>query len=718
MNYYKQEIPPEMVKQVAAKFGCNLQMASILARRGITSGDEAIYFLEHSDNLMHNPFLFSGMEDAVDRILDGAEEQERVLIFGDRDVDGITATTILYNTLKSLGLEVTCKIPTGDESYGLSIEAVEAAVKESISLIITVDNGISCVAEIAHANELGIDVIITDHHLPQEEVPQAYAIINPKWTDPEAKDAGYPFRDLSGCAVAYKLCAALRFAKKSGQELDLYGHTICLLNTRPGNDAIIIEAVKLRNLVEIARLTETIIPESIKISDTRLPRFFEGMEIFAWDVAGRKKDFVAAFGKGIDLYLLDLATEIPKLFPSMQGKSLYRLKEESRYAKYAEEAPGELDVLINLFNLWVRKKGNLFSDEDRADLQLAALGTIADIMPLRNENRLIVNIGIEEINKKALPGLSDLILALGLSGKKLDSHEISWQITPALNTAGRMGCPEKALQMLLSENIAERSALAAEIRELNEERKQKVEDSLELLWKEAEESLQEYQNKLVYVASDKLDPGIAGLVAGRFAGRFAAPAIAVSVNDTVCKGSIRSTGGFDLTFIMDYCKSLFVKSGGHTFATGFSIERANLQAFSEKLKQVAEEMPFTRSEEAEKIKIDAELPPAYLKPEVISIVDTLAPYGADFEKLHFLTQGILISDINFMGTTSQHVKLTLDAGATKWPAIYWRAAEKAGPGREFEKGDKIDLIYTMEHNYFNGQDRPQLLIEDLERSSK
>jgi len=210
MNWEKKEISAELVKDLANRYGCDLLTASILVRRGITAGEEIRYFLESDVRHLRNPFLLPGMEDAVERILAARDEGERVLVFGDRDVDGITSTTLLVRNLQKLGIDVRWQVPQGDDAYGLSLEAVEQFAADYGTLIITVDCGISNIEEIEKARSLGIDVIVVDHHNPQETLPEAYVIINPK-----LKDSPYPFRDLCGCGVTYKRVSALRFVQKS-----------------------------------------------------------------------------------------------------------------------------------------------------------------------------------------------------------------------------------------------------------------------------------------------------------------------------------------------------------------------------------------------------------------------------------------------------------------------------------------------------------------------
>ncbi|MCL2721891.1 MAG: DHH family phosphoesterase, partial [Treponema sp.] len=328
MKWEKREISGDLVKEISTKYGCDLLTASILARRGHKSGDSIRYFLEDDITSLRNPFALDGMEDAVERILAAKEEGEKVLIFGDGDVDGITGTALLAGYLENIGIDVSWRIPTGDESYGLSLEAVEDFAAKDGTLIITVDCGISRFAEIKRASELSVDVIVTDHHEPQDELPDALVIVNPK-----LKDSTYPFRNLSGCGVAFKLVCALRFAQRS----DLYGQQMCLLNTRPVNDAWIIEIAKMRNLIVTDTLIETIVPGMVSISETRLPAFLEGQHILCWDAALHKQTFTKLFGMGVEVGMMDIAPLIGKEIPQTSGQSLLRIKELSKIAKYSDK---------------------------------------------------------------------------------------------------------------------------------------------------------------------------------------------------------------------------------------------------------------------------------------------------------------------------------------------------------------------------------------------
>jgi single-stranded-DNA-specific exonuclease len=653
------------------------------------------------------------MEDAVDRIIAAKEEGEKILVFGDRDVDGITSVALLTDFLRGREIDTSWRLPMGDEGYGLSIKAVEEFAASGGTLIITVDCGISNIPEVKRANELGVDVIVTDHHNPQDELPPALAIVNPK-----LKDSGYPFRDLAGCGVAYKLVSALRFAFKS----EYYNQPVCLLNTRPLNDAWIIEIAKMRNLAVVSSLAETVVPGMVGIGDTRLPAFLSGQQILVWDAPLQQKILGRIFGPGVEFGMLDLAPAIGKEIPQTLGQSLLRLKELSKIAKYSDKESGELDVFINLFTSFVQRREKLFSGEDERDLQLACLGTVADIMPLMDENRIIVKRGMKSLEKEARPGLSNLLSRLELTGagRRLGSQDLSWLLCPAINAAGRMGSPDKAVGLLLETDPARRDALTKELLDMNEQRKKIGEENWVLVEGQAGESLKEFGNKLALAYGEAIFRGVTGILANRLVGRYKVPSMVVSFGEGIATGSLRSCKGYDLRFLIEPCADLFIDWGGHDYAMGFSIDiKKGLEAWNEflkRLKNLSASMELAADDDEGLVSIDAELPPSYLAPEkIFETVDRFEPYGEQNGPLTFLAKGLRVADLNLIGRPeAKHVKLTLDAGKTKWPALYWQAAEKVK--RDFDMGDTIDLVFTLNRNWFNGQETPQMIVTDLRRS--
>ncbi|MDR0785471.1 MAG: single-stranded-DNA-specific exonuclease RecJ [Treponema sp.] len=711
MKWEKKNIPQGLAKEIAAKYKCDQISASILARKGIINGGEIKYFLEDALRFLHNPFDIPNMEDAVERILEARDEGEKVLVFGDRDVDGMTSTALLTNCLRQLGIDTQWRIPIGDEPYGLSITAVEEFAAGGGALIITVDCGISNFSEVKRAAELNIDVIITDHHNPQDETPSALAIVNPKLSE-----SRYPFRDLAGCGVAYKLVSALRFALKSS----LFKQSVCLFNIRPANDSYVIELVKLRNLSVVDRLTEIVVPGVVHITQTRLPAFLESQQIFVWDARMQKAAIAKIFGKDIEVQMWDAAPEIAKELPSTTGKSLLRLREESSIARYSDMEFEEIDVFVNLFISFVQKKEKLFTEDDRQDLQLACLGTIADIMPLRDENRIIVKAGLDSMQKNPRPGLDALLFKLDLAGRRLTSNDLGWTLCPAINAAGRMGSPERAVHMLLLEE--DKYKLADELVDMNKKRKEKGEETWARIKPIAEKSLSNFDHKFTVVGDENIFRGVTGIMANRMADYFKTPALVASFGGGVVTGSLRSNirdnPNFTLTPILEECAELFIDKGGHDYAAGFSMRVENWEPFLKRLKNriVPSIEPAEQTEEV--IFIDAELPPAYLNFNIMRIIDLFEPYGGPYgsqnEQLTFLTRGVSVQDIAFMGKNgANHVKLTVDTGKNKWTALYWNAADRVQ--NDFNLHDRIDIVFKITRNFYKGTETPQIEIRDLRR---
>ena len=342
MEWNKKEISPDKVRELSSRFGIDLLPASILVRRGITEYDDLKFYLEDDMQYLHNPFLFDEMEEIVDRIRLAATESEKVKIFGDRDVDGITSTVLLLNDLKEIDIEAEWALPEGDAPYGLTIEAVDDFAARDGSLLITVDCGISNFSEIEYAAERGIETIVIDHHSCPEKLPPAYGIINPKM-----EDSSYPFMHLAGCGVVSKVIWALRFSM-----LELYNQEFCLMNVRPGNDSYILDAVKIKNLIPGDRITETLAPGSIDPGNTRLISFLSS-QIIVYDAEPQTRMLQKVFGINTDIHLIDAAPEIWKVFPNLKGKSLLKMRDGSRMARYSVRPPEEIDVLLNLFTTFI-----------------------------------------------------------------------------------------------------------------------------------------------------------------------------------------------------------------------------------------------------------------------------------------------------------------------------------------------------------------------------
>ena len=705
-KWVKKPVTKQQIEPLCNSFNITPLLASVFVRRGITEGRDLLYYLEDDLRFQHNPFCFSGMEDAVERILQAKEEGEKVLIFGDSDVDGVTSTAILYEQLVKMGIDVSWRLPLEDDGYGLNIAAIDDFAAQDGTLIITVDCGISNNDEIAHANDLGIEVIVTDHHNPPENLPEAIIII-----DPKIEDSNYPFDGISGAAVAYKLVSALRFA-----DTDFYGAEICILELTENQDekCFYADCVKIKNLVKIKELHEKIVPGQTSIYDLKLPYFLQGQLIYSWDSKATLTLLSQIFGRGIEFNLNDLRNEISQIIPAVRGKTASQVKALSQIAKYY----GETSELMSIYNLYVtyckkliaQKKPQQTTDELK-DLQLVALAALADIMPMKDENRIFVRNGIASIKKlRPRAGLAELFNRLNINIEALTSTDLSWTLIPALNAAGRMGQSDLALKLLISENPREREQLANTIYDLNETRKNLVSDACYKVHETAEQSLSVHSNKLCICVDQCINKGVTGIVATRLMQDFNVPTIAITYENEICTGSMRSCRGFVATNFLDSLGDIYINHGGHNFAAGFSFYKENLEIFLDKVQAAASSVLL--EDECSDIFVDAEIPPEHLTPENFSLIETFEPCGAESPELILMTRKIKLIDTMVLGKKEpHHLKLILDTGKYKIPAMFWGQAERLK--KDIQIGKYYDILYNMSRNYFNGTVTKQLIIKEI-----
>ena len=712
-NWIKTPVTKQQIEPLCAKYGIDQLLASIFVRRGITTGQDILYYLESDLRFQHNPFLFNSMEDAVERINQAEEEGEKVLIFGDRDVDGITSTTILYEYLKQRKIDVQCRLPLESDGYGLSKKAVDDFAAQDGTLIITVDCGISNYEEIAYAASLGIDVIITDHHNAPESLPQAVVII-----DPKEPDSGYPFADISGAAVAYKVVSALRFSHS-----DFYNSEICIIDvdqsdTPSTGSGTAVHCVKIRNLVKVKELHETITPGKTSIYDLKLPYFLQGQVIYAWDANKTKAKLAEIFGSGIEFNIYDLRNEVAQVISSVSGLSAEQINNSSKIAKYQENEIQTLDTLYNLYVTYCYKmislKNKNYLSNERRDLQLVALAAIADIMPLKNENRLFIRNGLDSIKKDGpRPGLAELFCQLKINIESLNSVDISWTVTPALNAAGRLGQADVALELLLCEDPKKRNELAVKIYELNEQRKDLVNKAYWKLKDKVKENIKENQEKLCVIIDEEIHPGITGNLAGKLMQENNVPAIIITQSEDSYKGSMRSCRGFITTSFLASFGDFFINFGGHNAAAGFSFDTSKLELFNKKIKEL---LPSINLEEENlDINIDAEIPPEFLTPQSFAIIHKMEPFGAENNELLLVTKKAKLCEAVVQGKKEPYsLKLVFECGKYKFPGMFFGQAERLK--QDIKAGEYYDILYTMVYNYFNGNVTPQFRIKEVRKS--
>ena len=554
------ETDDEKIEELKEKYKLNDLLATILVNRGIDNEEKIRQFLEPTRQDFYDPYLMEDMEIAVERIVKAIENQEKVIIYGDYDVDGITSTTVLKKFLKDLGLEVSYYIPNRlNEGYGLNNKAIEKIVNEGYSLMITVDCGISAIEEIDYANSLGLETIVTDHHEPGEVLPKALAVV-----DNKRKDSTYPFRDLAGVGVAFKLTQAL------------------------------------------------------------------GMKL--------------------------------------------ELKEEA-YLKY---------------------------------LDIVCVGTISDIVPLVDENRVITKLGLLLVRQTKNMGLKSIINSSGYN--KIDSNTISFGVAPRINACGRMGKAEEALELLLSTDIYEVNELTKKLNEHNRER-QEIEKSI---YESAVEKIEKNhldENRTIVVGGEDWHHGVIGIVSSKITDMYFKPSILLSFEENgTGKGSGRSIPGFDLHQALTKCQDTLEKFGGHSMAVGVTIKKENLEKFREEFEKVAAE------EKTENIvpilNVDSKIDLNSVDKDVIESLKALEPFGEANKMPIFAFKNLRIDSIRAL-SEGKHLKLTLKEDNIIINAIGFNMGELA---EEYRIGDKIDVAGVLEINTFNGVDNLQINIKDVMKS--
>ncbi len=712
-NWNKRNIPKETVLSISKTYGIDALTASILARRGITKGKDILFFLEDSSRFLHNPFLFSNMEKVVDRLLRAQKDGEKVLIFGDSDVDGITSTALLFDSFSALELDVRWRLPSGNDPYGLNKNAIDEFEKEGGSLIVTVDCGISNVEEIAYAQKKGIETIVLDHHNPPELLPDALII------DPKCADSGYPFKDISGCAVAYKVASALRFS-----QTNLYkGRFALLFATIEQNGSVKIEAVRTKNLVQREKIAVSVTDFS-SIFETKLPDFLSGEQIFVWNEKKTRAALTKAFGNEVDFSLIDFREDAAKVWKWASALSLEDLKGKSKMATYKPEESGEIETFFNLFVTYCTQKvledGNNFRLDER-DLQLVALAALSDIMPLLDENRIFVKNGTKSLSNPDLvrEGLKELFSKQEILGKRITSTILSWNVIPVLNATGRLRQPEIGLRLLLEKDAAKREEISKKIIEMNEERKRLGALAWELGCVQAKKSIEEHDGKLCVIVDERVNRGVSGILAGKLVSTYNVPSMAITSVGDVAIGSMRSCRQFDatefLTFL-DSCGkdgSLFISYGGHNYAAGFSFKKERTDEFLQEVKKACKKIKLGE-DESEQFDVDAEIPERFLTPAILDIADSFEPYGEENRELIFMSRALKIDDCQIVGKgEKQHLKIIFDCKETKWPAMIWGGAQMLH--RDFEKGDKVDVLYSVGRNVYQGIEKPQMIIKDIKK---
>ncbi len=713
-KWIKPPVDSDRVRAVAELYNLDLLTAAILTRRNMSEPEQIGFFLEDDERFLHNPFLFPQMERAVERVLSAVEAGEKVLVCGDKDADGITSTVLMIQALRSVGIEPEWRVPVGEETYGLSIEVLEAKAVENITLVITVDCGITEFAEIELANHLGMDVLVFDHHMPRgNEIPAAYAIVNPRIP------GDYPFNGLCAAGVVSKFQWALCFA---GTEL--WCEEFCLIHvsvdnrTNPDNNgfesSIVFEALKMRNLVEIQRLHVS--QDEGEAGRNEALRFIDGQLLFTYGKANQVPLISNFFGTD-DVHVIDIEPDLTSTFPSLKGHSVEKLEGRSRLAQYF---PGQKGILSTLGNLLITLYTRRFSESFnmwRRDLDLVAIATLADLMPLLDENRILVGLGINRLNaidgiKERRTALRELLIQQEFHEGRIDSVEIAWQLCPLINASGRMGRADVAVEFLLSNDTSRITALSSELIGFNKKRRALGNQIWESILPAAYQSRDEFSGRMAIVADNEIPRGITGILASRLQKTLGVTSVVISRRMENASGSIRSNAGINALIWLEAMSSLFDSYGGHPQAGGFQIDRSKVDELTTKCKEWIAETPLSSAQE-EPVIIDAELSHGeFIKmgsQGLESLLDRLEPYGKEFQPLTFLTRSVPVQSANLVGKEkSNHLKLVVSLGKEKWPALWWDGADHYG--RDIHIGKDIDLVYTIDKDRWRGEISRRLTI--------
>ena len=533
-------------------------VAKLMVNRGLTDPAEARQFLYATMDDLLDPFLLKGMDRGVEEVEKAIDQGLPIVVYGDYDVDGITATSVVYRFLKSCGANVSYYIPERQsEGYGLNLEALEHLIARGTALVITVDCGISSY-DIIEAVRDRLTVVITDHHEAPAQIPRAAAVINHK-----QPGCPYPDKNLAGVGVAYKLCQAIH-QRRTGQQ-------------------------------------------------------------------------------------------------------------------YQE------------------------------DLDIVALGTVADIVPLLGENRILVRQGLRKMMENPNRGIAALIEVAGLKGRKITAGHIGFTLGPRLNAAGRVAHATRAVELLTTHSIDEAYEIAEELQETNAER-QALEREIHDLARMDVINQESDADYVVVVGGEDWHPGVIGIVASRLVEEFYKPTLVISIKDGIGKGSCRSIDNCNIYEALQSAEDLLIQFGGHHAAAGFSIEADKIPALRKRLTEYCKEH-LSEKDYVPIVDIDLDMDIDDIDVAVIDEIEALEPYGMANSTPIFALEEAVVKDVFLMGQQKRHSKVVLETADGSMDAISWNHPE-------FHKtlfpGDVVRVAFTMQKNEWQGFVSPQLMIQDLQ----
>lgn len=553
--------PPdeEAVKALATALSLPEIVCRLLLIRGYVSAEDAKLFLRPKLDLLHDPLSFLSMDKAVERLARAVRDRELIFIHGDYDVDGICSTTLLTRTIRLLGGKAMPFIPRRiEDGYDLSDSGVDAAMIAGAKVVVTCDCGTSAVSPVARLCKAGIDVIVTDHHLPGGELPDCLSILNPK-----RSGCGYPDKDLAAVGVAFKLALALARALRENEN-------------------------------------------------------------FIWGM-----------------------------------------------------------------------------------LDLVALATVADVAPLRGENRVFVRYGLKMLADTQNIGMRALIRAAGLTGKPLTAGRIGFILAPRLNAAGRLGHAIRGVELLLCESEHEANAIARDLEELNYKRQELDHATLEQA-REKVLQLDLDETFGIVLADETWHPGVIGIVASRLVEEFGRPAVLIALSGDEGKGSGRSISKFDLHGALGLSSEFLLRYGGHRMAAGVTVARDKIADFAARFNEVARSL-LTPEDLVPEIRVDLEVSIDGMDERLESLFRHFEPFGIGNPSPVLLSRNVTIArPPRLVGQDG--LKLVLDTGTGSLEALGWGFAHRMA---EFQRGSKVDVAFRLERDEYRGESYLQARIADL-----
>ena len=701
----------------------------LLNLRGITSNEDIFDFFFQDIYSLSNPFNIKDVNVFVDRLKEAIDNDEKILVYGDKDADGITAASIIYNTLKIVTKNIEAFVPNHTTGYGLSKTVIEEYANSGVSLIITVDCGISNVEEVEFARDLNIDIIVTDHHDIPEILPNAYAIFNPK-----ISNTGFVSKNFSGCAVAFKLMQAFVFSYTK-----LYNKDVIVLDYELDKSKTTlkkIRALKATNFVpsdevfgfELAGNNsyksmyidyyDELMTED-EVLEELASYMFEGDGTVLVLTGGeeRLKRLIALYEK-YEIYLPEYESvyDLLQLGANYGNVNIKTTKTLNDFAlalnvniyRYESIEYKDLIIKLEIFRRMFYISQKQLQNYIKKKSILVLFGSVADVVPLIEENRAYVKCALKELEKPSYIRYNTMLEKINLLNTKVDTQAISWKIAPFINAAGRMGSPETALKLLTCEIKEEAISLSEEIYNMNETRKSLTESNFSIV-NEYIKTNSCLKLPIIIVKSKKIEQGLTGLIAGKVLSEYGKTAVIMhETDDGICIGSIRSRGDDNARDMLEAASTYLSRFGGHKNAAGFTLNTDDFDKFSSKIIKYAASQNFQTEKEVDVFDMELSFRDIGLK--LAKDLELFEPYGNGNEEPLFISKNVKVDDIKKMPKNNKiHLRLELSQSDKKASAIIWNSSEDEI--RKLLNANYIDIIYKLKVNRFANTEEARIYIE-------